>query len=47
VDAAITAALADLIGDVTGHITTIAPVALGVAGLLVGWKYVRKLVRSI
>jgi len=46
-DAAITAALADLVTDVTGHVTTVVPIALGVAAVFIGWKYVKRAVRSI
>jgi len=44
---AITAALGDLIDNVTLYITSIAPVALGVAAIVVGWKYAVRLVKRI
>lgn len=43
----ITTALTGLITDVTGYITVIAPVALGVAAVVIGWKYAVRLVKRI
>ena len=44
---AVTSALSTVAGDITSTITAIAPVALGIVGIFLTWKYGMKFFKSL
>lgn len=45
--AAVTSALTTVASDITATITSVAPVALGIVGIFLTWKYGMKFFKSI